>query len=132
MIGYRREPPEAVVNLLRANESALFMIVSAREMATTTLAAERPYDCSEERWASAIRGLRRFMRDGWGDQAALLGWTAEELYRVPPVWRRVDLTGAALLIGEGRVIAATENSIVFEKLSGSRLKFRRIGREHVT
>ena len=42
MIGYRREPPEAVVNLLRANELALFMILSAREMATATLAAQPP------------------------------------------------------------------------------------------
>jgi hypothetical protein len=47
------------------------------------------------------------------------------------VWRRIDLTGAALLIGEARVIAVTENSVAIETLSGSRLKFRRIGREHL-
>ena len=29
---------------------------------------------------------KRFVADGWGDQAALLGWTSDELYRVPPVW----------------------------------------------
>ena len=76
-------------------------------------------------------GLQRFVRDGWGDQAALLGWTVDELYRVPPVWGRVDLTGAALLIGDRRVVAVTEASIAIETLSGSRLKFRRIGREHL-
>jgi hypothetical protein len=89
------------------------------------IAAKRP-----QRWVAAQESLRRFVRDGWCDQAALLGWTADELYRVPPVWARVDLAGAALLIGDRRVIAVTESSISIEALSGSRLKFRRIGREH--
>jgi hypothetical protein len=73
--------------------------------------------------------LKRFIADDWGDQASLLGWSPDELYRVPPVWARVDLTGAALLIANRRVIAVTGASIVIETLSGSRLKFRRIGRE---
>jgi hypothetical protein len=47
------------------------------------------------------------------------------------LWSRVDLTGAALLVGERRIVALTEASIVIETLSGSRLKFRRIGREHL-
>lgn len=46
---------------------------------------------------------------------------------MPPVWRRVDLTGAGLLVGDGRVVAVTDNSIGIETLTGSRLKFRRIG-----
>jgi hypothetical protein len=62
---------------------------------------------------------------------ALLGWTKDELYRVPPQWSRVDLCGAALLIGDRRVVAGTEASIVIEARSGSRLKFRRLGREHL-
>ena len=61
----------------------------------------------------------------------MFGWTADELYRVPPVWARVDLTGAALLIADRRVVAVTETSIAIETLSGSQLKFRRIGREHL-
>jgi hypothetical protein len=60
-----------------------------------------------------------------------MGWSPEELYRVPPLWRRVDLTGAALLIGESQVIGVTEASVVVEAPSGSRLKFRRVGREHL-
>jgi hypothetical protein len=60
-----------------------------------------------------------------------MGWTKDELYRVPPLWSRIDLTGAALLIGQSRVIAVTEASVAIETLSGSQLKFRRIGREHV-
>jgi hypothetical protein len=131
MIGCRREPPETVVNLLRANESALFLILSARELATATFTAEQPEDCSEVRWAEAMRGARRFVDEGWSDKAALLGWTAIELFRLPPLWSRVDLAGAALLIGERRVIAVTEASIVIETPSGAQLKFRRLGREHV-
>ena len=63
--------------------------------------------------------------------AALLGWTAVELYHLPPLWSRIDLTGAALLIGDRRVIAVTEESIVIETPSGASLKFRRLGREHL-
>ena len=77
------------------------------------------------------QGLHRFVNAGYGDQATLLGWTVDELYRVPPLWSRVDLTGAALLIADRRVVAVTESSISIETLSGSRLKFRRIGRGHL-
>jgi hypothetical protein len=67
--------------------------------------------------------------EGWGDQAILLGWTIEELYSVPPLWRRVDLIGAALLIDDRRV--ATEFSIAVVTPQGSLLRFRRAGREHI-
>ena len=80
--------------------------------------AQPPSDCSEPRWAMAQYGLQHFVKDGWGDPAALMGWTTEELYRVPPVWSRVDLTGAALLIGDRKVVAVTEASIAIETRSG--------------
>ena len=124
-------PPPEVVAILAAAKPDFLRVLAGREAARTAMNATAPGDCPPRRWAEAQGGLRRFIRDGWGDQAALLGWTAEELYRVPPVWRRIDLTGAALLIGDARVIAVTENSIAIEMLSGSRLKFRRIGREHL-
>ena len=54
-----------------------------------------------------MHGLRRFVDDGWSDKAALLGWTAVELFRLPPLWSRVDLAGAALLIDDQRVVAVT-------------------------
>ena len=85
----------------------------------------------ESAWALALQGLKGFILSGWGDQACLLGWTAAELYRVPPVWARVDLCGAALLIGDRRVLAVTGDNIVVATRSGSTLKFRRIGREHL-
>ena len=103
----------------------------AREAAKAALNAVAPPDCLPQRWVAAQDGLKRFVADGYGDQAALLGWTSDELYRVPPVWARVDLTGAALLIADRRVIAVTETAIAIETPSGSLLKFRRIGREHL-
>jgi hypothetical protein len=53
------------------------------------------------------------------------------LYALPPVWARVDLCGAALLIGDRKVIAVTADSIAIEARSGSTLKFYRIGRGHL-
>ena len=132
MIGYKQEPPEVVVDLLRANELALLMVLSAREAASAALAANPPGDCSSDHWTKAIHGLKRFVDDGWSNKAALLGWTGFELYRAPPLWSRIDLTGAALLIGDRQVIALTEASIVIETPSGAPLKFRRLGREHMT
>jgi hypothetical protein len=131
MIGYRQEPPEAIVDLLRANESALLMILNARQAAMDALGANPPADCSDARWAETMRGLKRFVDTGWADKAALLGWTAVELYRLPPLWSRIDLAGAALLIADRRVIAVTQHSIVIETPSGAPLKFRRVGREHL-
>ena len=123
-------PPD-IVALLRTVKPELLLILAGREAAQAALNATAPPDCPPRRWAEAQDGLQRFVADGWGDQAALLGWSPEELYRVPPAWRRIDLSGAALLVGEARVIAVTEASIAIETLSGSQLKFRRIGREHL-
>jgi hypothetical protein len=123
-------PPD-VVALLKATKPDLLCILAGREAARDSLDAKPPPDCSAERWAKALHGLQSFVGNGWGDQAALLGWTTVELYRRPPLWSRIDLTGAALLVGGRRVIAVTEASILVETPSGSLLKFRRIGREHL-
>ena len=123
-------PPD-IVALLRTVKPDLLRVLAGREAARSALNATAPLDCLPRRWTEAQDGLRRFVNSDWADQGALLGWTAEELYRVPPVWARVDLAGAALLIGDRRVIAVTESSISIEALSGSRLKFRRMGREHL-
>ena len=125
------EPPPDVLAALRAAKPDLLRILAGREAAKAALNATAPPDCLPRRWTKAQDGLRRFVADSYGDQAALLGWTNDELYRVPPVWARVDLTGAALLIADRRVIAVTETAIAIETPSGSLLKFRRIGREHL-
>ena len=124
-------PPPDVVAVLAAAKPDFLRVLAGREAAKVALNAAPPLDCLPRRWTEAQDGLRRFVKDGYGDQATLLGWTVDELYRVPPVWARIDLAGAALLIGDRRVIAVTESSISIEALSGSRLKFRRIGREHL-
>ena len=124
-------PPPDVVAVLAAAKPDFLRVLARREAAKIATNAEPPPDCLPRRWTEAQDGLRRFINDGYGDQATLLGWTVDELYRVPPVWARVDLTGAALLIADRGVVAVTEASIVIETLSGSRLKFRRIGREHL-
>jgi hypothetical protein len=120
--------PAAVVARLKSVKPDLLHILEWRDAALAALNAKPPLDAREDRWLEAMRGLRRFVVGGWGDRAALLGWTKEELYRVPPVWSRVDLTGAALMIGDRQVIAVTVANIVIETRSGPRLKFRRIGR----
>jgi hypothetical protein len=124
-------PPPDVLEALRAAKPDLLRILSGREAAKAASESAAPPGCPERRWAKAQYGLQRFVSEGWADQAARLGWTIEELYRVPLVWSRVDLTGAALMIGDRRVVAVTEASIVVETRSGAHLKFRRIGREHI-
>jgi hypothetical protein len=108
------------------------------------------YGDPESRWELAMRGLIRFVAKGWADLAALLGWTKDELYRVPALWSRVGLTGAALLIGDKKVAAVTADAIELEtervittvviengvavrkqETTRSQLKLRRKGREHV-
>jgi hypothetical protein len=148
--------PADVVALLKAAKPDLMKILEWRQAAKVAALSEPSPDCGlmwvatgiqrfvedgeqkavligvrESRWALAIEGLKRFVLQGWGDQAALLGWTREELYRVPALWSQIHLTGAALLIGERRVMAVTSDSIVVTMRSGSTLKFRRIGREHL-
>jgi hypothetical protein len=124
-------PPAAIVTLLKTVKPDLLRILAGRGAAQAACEARAPAGCTEERWAVAQYGLQHFVNQGWCDQAALLGWSIEELYRAPPVWSRVDLTGAALMIGDRKVIAVTEASIAIETRSGSHLKFRRIGREHI-
>ena len=124
-------PPPDVVSVLAAAKPDFLRVLAARDAARAALNAEAPPDCLPQRWVTAQEGLHRFVSDGWGDQAALLGWSVNELYRVPPLWSRVDLAGAALLIADRRVIAVTEASLAIETPTGSQLKFRRIGREHL-
>src|SRR6516165_8456004 len=91
-------PPD-VVALLKTVKPDLLRVLAARNVAQAALGAGPPADCGESHWKPARSGLERFIGEGWGDQAVLLRWTAEELYRLPPLWSRIDLTGAAWLVG---------------------------------
>jgi hypothetical protein len=77
-------PPD-VVAVLAAAKPDFLRVLAGREAARAALNAAAPPDCLPQRWVAAQESLRRFVRDGWCDQAALLGWTADELYRVPPL-----------------------------------------------
>ena len=72
-----------------------------------------------------MHGLRAFLAAGHGDEAERLGWPKDELYAVPPLWSRVDLCGAALLIGDREVVGITPNEIRIKTASGATLAFYR-------
>jgi hypothetical protein len=87
--------------------------------------AARPPDISDARWQAALRGLAAFVTAGWGDQAEAAGWTRDELYRAPPLWARVDLTGVALLVGGNEVVEVTPTEIKVKTPSGPTQTFYR-------
>jgi hypothetical protein len=87
--------------------------------------AAKPTDVSEREWRRAIEGLESFLFSGWADEAERCGWTRDELYAVPPLWARIDLTGAALLVGDRAVTEITADAIRVKAESGSELAFYR-------
>ena len=100
-----------------------------RQADATTIVSDaidrRPPDVDEERWRAALRGLRKLIADGYGAEAERLGWPRDELYRVPPLWSRVDLCGVALLIGDREVANITPTEIRIKTASGATLAFYR-------
>jgi hypothetical protein len=125
-------PPSDVVANLKAVRPELLRVLEGRRAAGLALAAPAPPDAYETGWRLAQAGLKRFLTEGWGDRCIALGWTSDELFAVPKLWRQIHLTGAGLLLADKKVVAATSESIVAESLiTGSRLRFRRRGFEHV-
>jgi hypothetical protein len=72
-----------------------------------------------------MRGLRTFFAAGHADEALRFGWSHDELFRVPPLWTRVDLCGVALLIGDCEVVSITSTGIRVKASSGATLAFYR-------
>jgi hypothetical protein len=85
----------------------------------------RPHDVNDAGWDVAMRGLRTFLATGGADEALRLGWTKGELFRVPPVWARVDLCGVGLLIGDREVVEVTPAEIRIKTASGATPAFYR-------
>jgi hypothetical protein len=85
----------------------------------------RPRDVNDAQWDVAMRGLRTFLATGRADEALRLGWPHNELFRVPPVWSRVDLCGCALLIGDREVVEVTPAQIGIKTASGATQRFFR-------
>src|SRR6516165_7878680 len=75
--------PSAIIAELKAIRPGPMRLFNAGQAAERAMRAERPDDCWMHRWSEAQRGLIGFIHDGWGDRAALLGWTPEELFRLP-------------------------------------------------
>jgi hypothetical protein len=126
LIAEASEVPPALVAQLQAARSDLLPLLALREAAQPALAAERPSGARAAEWADALRGLKKFLADGWGDQAMLLGWAPAQLFAVPPVWARIDLTGVALLVGRWRVVDVDAAAITIKPpWSDSQLKFQR-------
>lgn len=85
----------------------------------------RPDDATDAQWDVAMRGLRTFLATGRADDAVRHGWTKGELFRIPPVWARVELCGAALLIGDCEVIGVTPDAIRIKTASDATQSFYR-------
>ena len=101
------------------------MTAGARLPRHKGLEVARPSDASDAQWQAALRGLQRFVAAGHGDQAEAAGWSRDELYAAPPLWARVDLTGAALLVGDNAVVAVTPSEIRIRTPSGATQAFSR-------
>jgi hypothetical protein len=89
------------------------------------LRAPRPPHVSEDRWETALDGLRAFIAAGYGAEAERLGWSRDELYAVRSVWARVDLCGVGLLIGDRVVTGITSSAIQIKTASGATQSFYR-------
>jgi hypothetical protein len=85
----------------------------------------KPEDATDAQWDVATRGLRTFLTGGHADKALGLGWPHDGLFAVPPGWGRVDLCGAALLIGDREVTDITADAIRIKTPSGGTLSFYR-------
>jgi hypothetical protein len=126
LIAEASELPLALVAELQAVRSDLLPLLAMHEAAQPAFAAERPRGARGGEWADALRGLKRFLADGWGDQAMLLGWVPGQLFAVPPVWARIELTGVALLVGRWQVVDVDAAAITIKPpWSESQLKFHR-------
>ena len=97
------------------------------------LQVECPAYVEAKRWRQAVEDARRSVAE-WGEQAAALGWTADDLFGLAPIpdrpkarferLSRYDLSGLVWLLRGRRVIALTEITAVIETASGT-LAYRR-------
>ena len=119
---------QALAAVLRPDADGRSYLQQARERHAPFLRevkGAKPADADNRQWRSAIEGLESFLLSGWADEAQRLGWPKDELYAVPPLWARVDLCGAGLLIGDREVVGITSNEIRIKTASGATLAFYR-------
>jgi hypothetical protein len=127
-------PPAEVIALIEARKAEISAFLHPESVKrrldaeAEAIGAKRPVDTTDERWEEALRGLMRFRADGHGAAAERAGWSRDELYASPPLWARIDLCGAALLIGDREVIEVSAEAIRIRTASGAVLSlYRRPG-----
>jgi hypothetical protein len=114
----------AIVELMRPNGDGQSFLDLARDRHRPLLEAterQRPPDVADGPWRTAIDGLWAFLAGGYGDEAERLGWPRNEIYAVPALWARVDLCGAALMIGDSAVVAITSAEIRIKTVGRSQI-----------
>jgi hypothetical protein len=102
--------------------------------ALTELERGCPVFVKPDRWQRCREDGRRFLT-AWGEQAAALGWTADDLFGLAPIpdrpkpsferLSRYDLTGLIWLLDGRRVIAMSDRTAAIETPSGGTLTYRR-------
>ena len=119
---------KVIARLMRPNgdgQSPLDLARKRHQPFLRSIEAARPPDLRGADWQAAIDGLWVFLAAGHGAEAERLSWPRDELYAVPPLWCRVDLCGAALLIGDREVVGITSSEIRIKTPSGATLAFYR-------
>lgn len=114
------------------NESSKLSAKLWRDL--NALQVECPAYVEAKRWRQAVEDARRFVAE-WGEQAAALGWRADDLFGLAPIpaipkpsfqrLSRYDLTGLVWLLGGRRIIAMTDFTAAIETVSGGTLTYRR-------
>jgi hypothetical protein len=99
-----------------------------------TLERCRPDYVDHARWQQAVEDGRRLLAT-WGEQAAALGWSGEELFGLHeppsnphPSYRRLaryDCTGLVWLLSGNHVVALTDNTASIKHRSGSMTVYRK-------
>ena len=124
-------PPTDIVALINARKAEVSAFLNPEAVQrrlyaeAAVLQAERPPDVSDDRWETALAGLRAFIAAGHGDEALRLGWQRDELYRVPQLWSQIHICGCALLISDHEVVGITSSEIRIKTASGGTLAFYR-------
>lgn len=105
--------------------------------AFTVLEHRCPDHVEPDRWQQAVEDGRRFLAQ-WDEQAALLGWTPQDLFglhRVPdkpaPSYQRLsryDLTGLIWLLRGKPVVALTTDTAAIQNPTSATTVYRRLNK----
>jgi hypothetical protein len=94
--------------------------------ALTELQDRQPQGVGEARWHEALSDGRRFL-EIWGNQAADLGWTANDLFGLHPIapLARYDAMGLVWVLNGRPVMALSATEATLRASASTTLSFRR-------